>query len=67
MSTPGVAIIHGNMVMITGYPVIMVVIMDVVKAAAVKFREVVMEKMATGCDMIGQRKGKWAKSGKILN
>ena len=33
MSTPGVAIVNGNMVMITGYPVIVVVIIDDVKAA----------------------------------
>jgi hypothetical protein len=42
MSTPGVAIIHGNMVLITGYPVIMVVIIDVVKATAVELRKVVL-------------------------
>jgi hypothetical protein len=43
MSTPGVAIVHGNMVLITGYPVIMVVIMVVVKAAEMQaLRDVVI-------------------------
>lgn len=60
MSTPGVAIIHGYMVMITGYPVMVVVMIMVIVLITVK-REAVASAISDGikfsdCLMIQQRK-----------